>query len=75
MKFVSPTEVRGAFTRWTGKHLPELVLAKMRLPRPAAACRSNRRIVLRIRPGLRGVVRRAQRYHTCRARPRPVASR
>jgi hypothetical protein len=32
VKFVSPTGVRGAFTRWTGKHLPELVLAKMRLP-------------------------------------------
>jgi photosystem II stability/assembly factor-like uncharacterized protein len=32
VKFTSPTEVRGAFTRWTGKHLPELVLAKMRLP-------------------------------------------
>ena len=32
VKFVSPTEIRGAFTRWTGKHLPELVLAKMRLP-------------------------------------------
>jgi photosystem II stability/assembly factor-like uncharacterized protein len=32
VKFVSPTEIRGAFTRWTGRHLPELVLAKMRLP-------------------------------------------
>ena len=32
VKFVSPREIRGAFTRWTGKHLPELVLAKMRLP-------------------------------------------
>jgi hypothetical protein len=32
VKFVSPTQVRGAFTRWTGKHLPELVLAKLRLP-------------------------------------------
>jgi hypothetical protein len=31
VKFVSRTQVRGAFTRWTGKHLPELVLAKMRL--------------------------------------------
>ena len=28
---VSPTEIRGAFTRWTGKHLPELVLTKMRV--------------------------------------------
>ena len=34
--FSSPArrEVRGAFTRWTGKHLPELVLAKLRLPKP-----------------------------------------
>ncbi len=32
VKFTSPTEIRGAFTRWTGKHLPELVLTKMRLP-------------------------------------------
>lgn len=32
VKFVSPTEIRGAFTRWTGKHLPELVLTKLRLP-------------------------------------------
>jgi hypothetical protein len=55
VKFTSPTEVRGAFTRWTGKHLPELVLAKLRLPAPPAACRSNRRIVLRIRRGLRRV--------------------
>lgn len=36
VKFVSPTQVRGAFTRWTGKHLPELVLAKMRLPKRAS---------------------------------------
>jgi hypothetical protein len=55
VKFVSPTEVRGAFTRWTGKHLPELVLTKLRLPARPAACRSNRRIVLRIRRGLRRV--------------------
>ena len=48
-------EVRGAFTRWTGKHLPELVLAKLRLPARPAACRSSRRIVLRIRRGLRRV--------------------
>src|SRR4051794_37965199 len=32
VKFVSRTRIRGAFTRWTGRHLPELVLAKMRLP-------------------------------------------
>src|SRR3954468_6005729 len=32
VQFVSPTEIRGAFTRWTGKHLPELVLTKLRLP-------------------------------------------
>ena len=31
--FTARREVRGAFTRWTGKHLPELTLAKMRLPR------------------------------------------
>ena len=29
---VARREIRGAFTRWTGKHLPELVLTKMRLP-------------------------------------------
>src|SRR3954464_2141529 len=40
-KFVSPLEIRGAFTRWTGKHLPELVLTKLRLPHQAAACRST----------------------------------
>jgi hypothetical protein len=39
-KFVSPTEIRGAFTRWTGKHLPELVLTKMSLPRACLARRS-----------------------------------
>src|SRR4051794_2268363 len=50
VKFVSPTQLRGAFTRWTGKHLPELVLAKMHIP----SCRS-RRIVLHIRRGLRHV--------------------
>jgi hypothetical protein len=32
VKFVSPMQIRGAFTRWTGRHLPELVLAKLRLP-------------------------------------------
>ena len=42
VKFVSPTEIRGAFTRWTGKHLPELVLAKLRLPARPKACRSRR---------------------------------
>ncbi len=31
--FTGRRQVRGAFTRWTGKHLPELVLGKMRLPR------------------------------------------
>jgi hypothetical protein len=53
VKFVSKTEVRGAFTRWTGKNLPELVLAKLRLPDRPATCRSRRRIVLHIRRGLR----------------------
>jgi hypothetical protein len=53
VKFVSPTQIRGAFTRWTGKHLPELVLTKLRLPSRPAACRS--RIVLHIRRGLRRV--------------------
>jgi hypothetical protein len=33
VKFVSKRQVRGAFTRWTGKPLPELVLAKLRLAR------------------------------------------
>jgi len=51
VKFVSADEVRGAFTRWTGKHLPELVLAKLRLPERAEPCR----VVLRIRRGLRRV--------------------
>jgi hypothetical protein len=55
VKFVSPTQIRGAFTRWTGKHLPELVLAKLRLPDRTGGCRSRRRIVLRIRRGLRRV--------------------
>src|SRR6185503_12005071 len=41
VKFVSPTQVRGAFTRWTGKHLPELVLAKMRLPDRCLSRRSR----------------------------------
>ncbi len=31
VRFTGRREVRGAFTRWTGKHLPELTLAKMRL--------------------------------------------
>lgn len=35
VKFGSSTQVRGAFTRWTGKHLPELVLGKLRLPKLA----------------------------------------
>jgi hypothetical protein len=33
VQFTAPREIRGAFTRWTGKRLPELVLAKLRLPR------------------------------------------
>jgi hypothetical protein len=33
VQFTARREVRGAFTRWTGKHLPELTLAKLRLPR------------------------------------------
>jgi hypothetical protein len=32
VQFTARHEVRGAFTRWTGKHLPELVLAKLHLP-------------------------------------------
>jgi hypothetical protein len=32
VQFTGPHRVRGAFTRWTGKHLPELVLAKLDLP-------------------------------------------
>ena len=31
VQFTGRHEVRGAFTRWTGKHLPELVLAQMHL--------------------------------------------
>ncbi|HEY8002083.1 MAG TPA: hypothetical protein VID76_09110 [Solirubrobacterales bacterium] len=34
VQFTAQREVRGAFTRWTGEHLPELVLAKLRLPKP-----------------------------------------
>jgi hypothetical protein len=55
VKFVSPAEIRGAFTRWTGKHLPELVLTKLRLGDRPRACRSRRQVVLRIRRGLRRV--------------------
>jgi hypothetical protein len=55
VKFVSPAEIRGAFTRWTGKHLPELVLTKLRLASPKATCRSRRRIVVHVRRGLRRV--------------------
>jgi hypothetical protein len=33
VQFTARREIRGAFTRWTGKHLPELVLAKLRLRR------------------------------------------
>ncbi len=55
VKFVSPTQVRGAFTRWTGKHLPELVLTKQRLPARATACKSRRRFVVHIRRGWRRV--------------------
>ena len=42
VKFVAPAEVRGAFTRWTGRHLPELVLGKLRL-RPAPGRHRRRR--------------------------------
>jgi polyisoprenoid-binding protein YceI len=31
VQFTGPREIRGAFTRWTGKHLPELTLARMHL--------------------------------------------
>src|SRR3954463_4610575 len=54
-KFVSPLEIRGAFTRWTGKHLPELVLTKLRLPHQGRACRSRRRIVVHVPRALRRV--------------------
>ena len=32
VQFTGRRKVRGAFTRWTGKRLPELVLGKLRLP-------------------------------------------
>jgi CheY-like chemotaxis protein len=32
VQFTARHQVRGAFTRWTGKHLPELVLTKLHLP-------------------------------------------
>src|SRR4051812_36092540 len=53
VKFVSPTEVRGAFTRWTGKHLPELMLTKLRLPERCLSRRSpiGPRNIGRIRVG------------------------
>jgi hypothetical protein len=35
VKFTGPAEIRGAFTRWTGGRLPELVLGKLRLPEGA----------------------------------------
>jgi hypothetical protein len=31
VRFTARREVRGAFTRWTGRHLPELTLAKLHL--------------------------------------------
>jgi photosystem II stability/assembly factor-like uncharacterized protein len=31
VQFTGRREIRGAFTRWTGKHLPELTLARMHL--------------------------------------------
>jgi hypothetical protein len=36
VQFTARRGVRGAFTRWTGKHLPELVLGKLRLPKPGS---------------------------------------
>ena len=68
-------EVRGAFTRWTGKHLPELVLAKLRLPsRPPPAGRAT--VVLHIRRGLRRVTVTANgRRLRVRGRPRPPLRR
>jgi hypothetical protein len=33
VQFTARRKVRGAFTRWTGKHLPELVMAKLHLPK------------------------------------------
>ncbi len=50
VQFTGRREVRGAFTRWTGKNLPELVLAKLRLP-----CNSKRRYVVRVPSGWRRV--------------------
>ncbi len=37
IQFTARREIRGAFTRWTGKHLPELVLGKLRLPQGRGA--------------------------------------
>ncbi len=53
VKFTSRNEIRGAFTRWTGRHLPELVLTKMRLPDRCLSRRSpiGPRNVGRIRLG------------------------
>jgi hypothetical protein len=39
VQFTGRRRVRGAFTRWTGKHLPELVLAKLRLRGAGVALR------------------------------------
>jgi hypothetical protein len=39
VQFTGRRQVRGAFTRWTGKHLPELVLAKLRLRGAGVALR------------------------------------
>jgi photosystem II stability/assembly factor-like uncharacterized protein len=41
VQFTGPRKVRGAFTRWTGGELPELVLARMRLPALSAPVRSR----------------------------------
>jgi hypothetical protein len=76
VRFVSPTQIRGAFTRWTGKHLPELVLTKLRLPGRCLARRSpigprnigrirlgrTRRRLLQLRVKPLGRARRSYRY-------------
>jgi hypothetical protein len=72
VQFTGPREVRGAFTRWTGKHLPELVLAKLRLP---ARCPSTQ--VVRVPTGWRKVTVRQDgrrlRVRTKRGRRYAVA--
>jgi hypothetical protein len=71
VQFVSRRQIRGAFTRWTGKHLPELVLTKLRLParrcpRRTAAGRRSRCSRTAPRPRAAAPSRPARRHRPSR---------